>query len=93
MPLKVVGDGPLATLVQKAAAADPSIEWLQHLPLSGVYALIERATVLIVPSLWYEHFPRVIAEALAKGTPVVASKASSLREIIASGPENHEAAA
>jgi len=39
--------------------------------------------VLVVPSLWYEGLPSVIAEAFAVGTPVVASRIGALASLVA----------
>lgn len=84
-PLKIAGDGPMAPLVREAAAHDASIEWLGVAPLEKVYDLIGAAGFLIVPSLCYENFPRVIAEAFAKGTPVIASNMGAMAEIVDDG--------
>jgi len=40
---------------------------------------------LIVPSVCYENFPKIIAEAYANAVPVVANKLGSMREIITEG--------
>jgi glycosyltransferase involved in cell wall biosynthesis len=85
LPLKVVGDGPLTARVQAAAQVDASIECLGPQPLSEVYRLVGEAAFLILPSLWYEHFPRVIVEAFAKGTPVVASRLGAMAELVEDG--------
>jgi glycosyltransferase involved in cell wall biosynthesis len=39
----------------------------------------------VVPSRWYEVFPRIVAEAYALGVPVIGSRLGSLEEIIADG--------
>jgi glycosyltransferase involved in cell wall biosynthesis len=83
--LKIVGDGPLAPLVREAAARDPSIEWLGNQPLEAVYELIGEAGCLILPSLCYENFPRVVIEAFSKGTPVIVSKLGAMAEIVDDG--------
>jgi glycosyltransferase involved in cell wall biosynthesis len=82
LPLKVVGDGPMAAMVQQAAAKNPLIEWLGWLPRDAVSILMGEAEFLIVPSACYETFARVIIEAYAKGTPVVASKQGAMAELI-----------
>lgn len=82
MPLKIVGDGPLAPQVLESSRRVPGIDWLQQLPKEQVLALMERACILILPSLWYEGFPMVIAEAFASGLPVVASGLGSLSSLI-----------
>lgn len=41
--------------------------------------------VLVVPSLWYENNPLVIAEAFAAGRPVIASQIGSLTETVTHG--------
>jgi glycosyltransferase involved in cell wall biosynthesis len=85
LPLKLVGDGPLAAAVAKAAAENASIQWLGSMPLDAVYELIGRAAILVLPSQCYETFARVIIEAFAKGTPVVVSKLGAMAEIVDDG--------
>jgi glycosyltransferase involved in cell wall biosynthesis len=85
LPLKLVGDGPLAALVREAAKNDPMIRWLGNVPLETVYALVGQATFLVLPSQCYENFPRVIIEAFAKGTPVIVSKLGAMAEIVDDG--------
>ena len=82
MPLKIVGDGPMAGLVTEAVKEMPEIEWLGRLPLEQVYEVIDNAAFLVFPSEWYETFGRVAIEAFAKGTPVVASKIGAISELI-----------
>lgn len=85
LPLKIIGDGPMAAAVQEAAAKDTTIQWLGNLPLEAVYALVGAATFLMLPSQCYENFPRVVIEAFAKGTPVIASKLGAMAEIVDDG--------
>jgi glycosyltransferase involved in cell wall biosynthesis len=85
MPLKIVGDGPLAEEVMAAAARSPQIEWLGRRPTSEVYDLMGSAMLLIFPSKWYETFGRVAVEAFAKGTPVVGANLGAIAELIETG--------
>ncbi len=85
VPLKVVGDGPLAAVVQEVAARDATIQWLGRLPSEAVYELLGEAAFLVLPSRCYETFGRVIIEAYAKGTPVVASKLGAMAELVEHG--------
>jgi len=83
--LKIVGDGPQADLVKKAAAGNPRIQWLGFRPLDEVLTIIGGATCLVIPSIWYETFGRTIIEAFAKGTPVIASRLGAMAELVTSG--------
>jgi glycosyltransferase involved in cell wall biosynthesis len=85
LPLKIVGDGPLAAQVERAVQQMPNIQWLGRRTLTEVYELIGNATCLIFPSEWYETFGRVAIEAFAKGTPVVASNIGAIAELVESG--------
>jgi glycosyltransferase involved in cell wall biosynthesis len=85
IPLKIAGDGPLAGEVARACERHPQIEWLGTQPLQRVYALMGAAALVIVPSECYETFGRVIVEACAKGTPVVASDLGALAELVHDG--------
>src|SRR5262249_9256982 len=84
-PLKIVGDGPLGPAVQHVAARDPKIQWLPGASHESVYELIGQAAFLVLPSQCYENFPRVVIEAFARGTPVIASKLGAMAELVANG--------
>jgi glycosyltransferase involved in cell wall biosynthesis len=83
--LKIAGDGPLLETVRLAAANDSRIECLGRLSESEVYRVVGSAAALLVPSVWYEGFPKTIIEAYAKGTPVVASRLGSMAEVVHDG--------
>ena len=82
IPLKLVGEGPLKTQVQQAAAKDANISWLGRRPIEEVYELMGNATVVIFPTVGYETFGRVIVEAFAKGTPVIATNIGTGAELV-----------
>jgi glycosyltransferase involved in cell wall biosynthesis len=85
MPLKVIGEGALAGLVQQAASESPFVEYLGRKTLKEVCELIGRAAVLIFPSEWLEPFGRSIVEAYSKGTPVIAANTEGMRDMIEDG--------
>jgi len=83
LPLKIAGDGPLAPLVQEAAARNPAIQWLRGVAHDKVYDLIGAAAFLILSSECYEGaLPRVVIEAFAKGTPVVVPRHGAMAESV-----------
>lgn len=85
VPLKIVGDGPLAAWVAEAAKLVPGVNWLGRMPSAEVYKLMGEAAFLVFPSQWYETFGRVAIEAFAKGTPVIASNIGAIAELVDSG--------
>ena len=40
------------------------------------------AKFIVLPSVWYEGFNRILLEGLAKGTPIIASNLGSMQAII-----------
>ena len=85
LALKIVGDGPLAGHVAAAAARMSGVEWLKLQPPGEVYRLMGGAMTLVFPSEWYEVCPRVLIEALAKGTPVIAAHQGAAAEMVDHG--------
>lgn len=82
MPLKVVGDGPMAPLL---ADAPPGVEWLGRRKAAETLELMQGARVLVFPSEWYETFGRVAIEAFACGTPVIAARIGAVAELVEDG--------
>lgn len=86
IPLKIVGDGPLAPMVKAAVAQNSQIEWLGYKPLTEVYEVMGKAKFLVYPSKWNETFSRVAVEAFAKGTPVLAAAGvTAMKELVDPG--------
>lgn len=79
--IDVVGTGPLEDRVRK----HPRVRALGWLTAAAVHARMQRARYLLVPSLWFENFPRTIVEAFANSLPVIASDIGALREIVREG--------
>jgi glycosyltransferase involved in cell wall biosynthesis len=82
LPLHVAGDGPLASEVEKASCEMESVTWLKWLPRSEILQRMKDASVLMLPSTWYEGFPMILAEAFAVGLPVIASNLGSMSSIV-----------
>ena len=86
LPLKIAGEGPLREELQSLAAMQNlAVEFLGCVSYSEVLDLTRDALFLVVPSEWYEGFPMVVVQALACGTPVIASRLGSLDEIVEEG--------
>jgi glycosyltransferase involved in cell wall biosynthesis len=82
--MTVAGDGPLAPLVEAAAAAG-QVRYLGSLGPAGVAGELRDAAALAIPSIWFEGFPMVVVEAYAAGTPIIASRIGSLAGIVEDG--------
>ncbi|MDY6937528.1 MAG: glycosyltransferase family 4 protein [Cyanobacteriota bacterium] len=85
VPLKIVGEGPLADEVRQLSQDLPQVEWLGRRPLPEVYRLMGEAMFLVFPSEWYETFGRVAVEAFAKGTPAIAANIGAISELVDPG--------
>ena len=85
IPLWIVGDGPLAPRVREASTRWPNIRWLGYKTPGEVQALMGEAVALVFPSEWYEGFPMVLVEALARGTPVITSALGAQATLITHG--------
>ena len=84
VPLTIIGAGPLADRVAAAAAKNPAIKPVGRQTMDQIYDAVGRASMLVLPSVCYETFGRVAAEAFAVGTPVVASGHGAVADVVGS---------
>jgi glycosyltransferase involved in cell wall biosynthesis len=84
VPLKIIGDGPLRSWIEEYITRKrmSQIEVLGNVAHSIVIEHLKKAFFLIMPSSIYETFGRVIIEAYAAGTPVIASRIGAIRELV-----------
>ena len=68
-----------------APALGPDVVWLGELDAAGKYALLGGARALLFPIAWPEPFGMVMIEAMACGTPVLATARGSVPEVVADG--------
>ncbi|WP_158799145.1 glycosyltransferase family 4 protein [Pedobacter sp. L105] len=83
--LKVVGEGPLVPLIKGYGQHYPNIRYMGRKPKEDVFNMMEHASALIFPTLWFEPFGMVIAEAFSKGTPVIASDLGNIKNMVDDG--------
>jgi phosphatidyl-myo-inositol alpha-mannosyltransferase len=79
--LWVAGDGPDTERLRSRFAGDPRVEWLGRVPDEEKIARLRGAAVFCAPSLGGESFGVVLLEAMAAGTPVVASDLPGYRAV------------
>lgn len=84
MPVRFVGEGPLA---EEIARLNPQAEVHSWVPAARVFDEIGAARCLVLPSLWYEPGPLVIAEARSLGVPVVLSRTTGPASWIEDGED------
>jgi glycosyltransferase involved in cell wall biosynthesis len=86
--LILAGDGPerdKLRLLARDLGIDASVRWTGHLSREAMEREMEPAWVQAVPSIFEEPFGLVAAEAMMRGTAVVASGHGGLSEIVRHG--------
>src|SRR5256712_7180544 len=81
----VVGKGKQAAVLEAARGRSAPLVMHGWLPAAERDATYARARALLLPSIWYENAPLVAFEALAWGTPILASETGALPEILHGG--------
>jgi phosphatidyl-myo-inositol alpha-mannosyltransferase len=83
--LWVAGEGPETAAL--AASAPANVEWLGRISDRELAERLRAAAVFCAPSLHGESFGVVLLEAMAAGTPVVASDIAGYRDVARQGKE------
>lgn len=80
LELLIAGDGPeRASLEQELPTR---ARMVGHLPSTELAGVMLEARAMIMPSLWYEGFPRVLVEAFSAGLPTAVSDGGGPAEIV-----------
>jgi glycosyltransferase involved in cell wall biosynthesis len=64
------------------AAGDRRVMFAPAVASAEVPRVLAGLDVLVIPSMWFENGPTIALEAMAAGTPIVASRVGNLAEII-----------
>ncbi len=80
----IIGDGPEKKALQAQAGqiANARIRFLGHQPFPALAAIVRRARMVVVPSIWYENNPFAVMEAFALSVPVVAARIGGIPELV-----------
>ena len=79
--VRVAGDGPITARLRALHRGDPRISWLGRLSEADKIRQLRAASVLCAPSRHGESFGIVLVEAMAAGTPAVASDVPGYRSL------------
>lgn len=80
--LTICGDGPLKEFVEKSCKNDKRISYLGCVFKEEKEKVLLDSDIMIVPSIWYEPFGRVVIEAYKYGLPVIACKIGGINELL-----------
>ena len=83
--LCVAGKGVFEPVFREAAAADPRIRVLGYISGEEKTSIFRSSDCLVFPSLWYEAYGLVAAEAAAYGMGVIGSRIGAIPEIVTDG--------
>ena len=83
-PLRIVGDGDLRPLAERAAADREDVSYLGPLDRAGMAAARRAAAVIVAVPTWDDVLPTVILEALAAGRPVVGTDLGGIPYLLGS---------
>jgi len=87
--LLIAGDGNYSGTLRDQARGVEHVHFLGAVNSSEISALYRDAIAVLVPSLCYETFGLIAAEAMVHGTPVIARRIGALVEIIEQSGGGH----
>ena len=87
--LVFIGQGSMEMVIRTASIADSRVRFLGVISADDMPMFMGSIDAMVLPSLttqnWSEQFGRVLTEAMASGTPVVASDSGAIPEVVRNG--------
>ena len=84
-PLLDAGARAMQTELRRIAAGDPRLRFEPAVSSAEIPAVLTALDALLSPSLWFENGPTIALEAMAVGTPIIASRVGNQAELIEDG--------
>ena len=81
------GDKDKLIAVAKGLKIEQSITWIEF--TKNVGDIYQQLNVVVMPSLEYESFGRIIVEAMAFSVPIIATKVGGMPELIDHGKDGY----
>lgn len=87
IPLKIAGGGPEEENLKRLTSSLQlkNIEFKGNVGSDEMKLLMSNCSFAVIPSVWYENFPYVLAEAYAHAKPVIGSRIGGIPEYIVEG--------
>ncbi|GAB4497624.1 MAG: glycosyltransferase [Anaerolineales bacterium] len=82
IPVKIAGGGEALAALQQSARHLPQVDFVGYLQGDEKITFLQNALLVVMPSTCYEMFGITALEAMACGTPVVASNLGGLASLI-----------
>ena len=85
---RAAGDGPARVTLQQRASAlgiASAVDFLGWIEPARIPDLINRASIVIIPSRWKEAFGLVALQAAQMSRPVIATRTGGLPEVVKDG--------
>jgi len=85
--LWIVGEGPQRPDLEKFCQeqALQNVHFWGYRPPAEMLKILQKSTLLVMPSRWYETFGRVVVEAFACGRPAIVSDLGAIAELVTNG--------
>ncbi len=83
--LRLIGGGEQLDEYRRQAAGLDGVSFDGQISYADVLAAMASAAAVVIPSRWFEVFPRVVLEAFAVGTPVLAARRGVLADLVRDG--------
>ena len=84
-PLLDEGARAVAAELRRILGDDRRVHFEPAVPSAEIPAVLAELDALLSPSLWFENGPTVALEAMAVGTPIIATRVGNLAELIEDG--------